>query len=335
MAILEDVEVKVILNRTGQPLVEYANPDPEAIIEAREVEKYIEAEIGAEFSIQVTLKAGFNFHLANGVNVYINIDGGTFKRYAFQRKPRHLALMSGKLLHDLVITRSTSESQHGQVSYSASYAFGSAVVDENLNLDNTMLQKELALGSIFVKIERVRSHARKVPRQRSRRELLQSQKINKNIIAKSNSNTFQVIPRTKINGPGLSTTVETRLSGKYGNVGKYKFYYRSHTALQYLGYIPTTPRPTPISEKLPAQLTGVEKIAEIKRLRAEVIKLMDSADSQRAEIQQLMQANRIQAQKLQESANLNEKLDALRAAFRSVGNIIAPAATPIPASSSV
>ena len=128
MAILEDVEVKVILNRTGQPLVEYANPDPEAIIEAREVEKYIEAEIGAEFSIQVTLKAGFNFHLANGVNVYINIDGGTFKRYAFQRKPRHLALMSGKLLHDLVITRSTSESQHGQVSYSASYAFGSAVV---------------------------------------------------------------------------------------------------------------------------------------------------------------------------------------------------------------
>ena len=97
----------------------------------------------------------------------------------------------------------------------------------------------------------------------------------------------------------------------------------------------------------------MEKIAEIKRLRvrifenflsdmadrciskAEVIKLMDSAGSQRAEIQQLMQANRIQAQKLQESANLNEKLDALRAAFRSVGNIIAPAATPIPASSSV
>ncbi|MCJ1392368.1 hypothetical protein MMC18_005235 [Xylographa bjoerkii] len=336
MAILEDVEVKIILKRSGQPLVEYDNPDPEAVTKDREVEKYVEAKTEAEFTIQIILKAGFNFHDADGVDVHVNIDGGTLKRHVFQPKPEYLTLNSGKLLQDLMFIKSTSQFKRGEEWYSTSYAFGPASVDEDLHLDKAVLQKQLvSLGSILVKIERVKSYAEKAPCQRTGKEALQNQKLDKKLIVKSISHTFQAITTARIGEPRPRTTKELRLKGKYGKVGKYKFFYRSHTALQYLGCIPTTPEPILISGRAPADLTDKEKIEEIRRLRAEAMTLNDNANSQRVDIQRLMQANQIQAQKLQESANLNEKIAALHSALGSMGNITTPVTTPIPMISSV
>ena len=80
MAVLEDVEVHIVSSRTEEDLVEYNDPDPEAAGEGREVKKFIEAISDEEFYVRVTLKTGFKYHHADGVRVYLRIDGNAVSR---------------------------------------------------------------------------------------------------------------------------------------------------------------------------------------------------------------------------------------------------------------
>ena len=75
MAVLEGVVVHVVSSRTGEKLVEYDDPDPEAAAAEREVKKFIEVVSDEEFYIRVKLKAGFSYHRATGVRIDLRIDG--------------------------------------------------------------------------------------------------------------------------------------------------------------------------------------------------------------------------------------------------------------------
>ena len=84
MAVLEDVEVHVVSSRIEKDLAEYDDPDPKAAAEGREVKKFIEAISDEEFYVRVTLKTGFNYHHADGVLLYLRIDGNAVNRYWYQ-----------------------------------------------------------------------------------------------------------------------------------------------------------------------------------------------------------------------------------------------------------
>lgn len=103
--------------------------------------------------------------------------------------------------------------------------------------------------------------------------------------------------------------------------------------LQYFGCIPTNPKP-----RDPLYLTEEQKIQEIHRFRVSsftphirqelILIFKDEAviwrrekETPRGEIQQLIQANEAQAQKLQDVSNLNGKIVALRLALGNVGKI--------------
>ena len=84
MAVLEEIEVHVVSSRSKEDLVEYDEPDAEAAAEDREVQKFVEAVSDEEFYVRVTLKAGFNYHGAHGVDVTLTIDGDAISRSWYQ-----------------------------------------------------------------------------------------------------------------------------------------------------------------------------------------------------------------------------------------------------------
>ena len=85
MAIIDNLEIYVVSTATGERLQEYGNPERDAIEGQNAVEKYIEAESNVEFSIVVVLNAGFNYHKADGVKIFVTLDGTT--RTKFYPKP--------------------------------------------------------------------------------------------------------------------------------------------------------------------------------------------------------------------------------------------------------
>ncbi|KAL8956560.1 MAG: hypothetical protein Q9193_005948, partial [Seirophora villosa] len=76
MAILNDVEVRVVTKANKQQLTEYDKPDTGATAEKACVERYIEAKTGEDFQIEVYFKEGFDCFGAWGVEVGIDIDRG-------------------------------------------------------------------------------------------------------------------------------------------------------------------------------------------------------------------------------------------------------------------
>ena len=83
MAILQYVEVKVVLSQTEQQLLEYDDPKAEAESSDYSVKKYVEVPYEAEFKVVVTLKAGFDYHLAFGVFVKLSLDGDVLRDSKF------------------------------------------------------------------------------------------------------------------------------------------------------------------------------------------------------------------------------------------------------------
>lgn len=65
---------------TSTPLVEYDDPDVDHVSRDMEVEKYIEAETGGEFYIQVKVKKGLKYHGADGFMVQYEKDEGRLVR---------------------------------------------------------------------------------------------------------------------------------------------------------------------------------------------------------------------------------------------------------------
>lgn len=76
MAIIKDIEVRVRSASSGAYLEEYDNPKGEPQDDELRCEKYIEAETDAGFSIDIILKAGFDYFGTDGVVVQLKIDDG-------------------------------------------------------------------------------------------------------------------------------------------------------------------------------------------------------------------------------------------------------------------
>lgn len=75
MAILGDIEVRIASRTTGKALDEYDKPDTVLSKDGLSIEKFIKAETGLEFHIEILVKPSFNFYGASGVQIRIDIDG--------------------------------------------------------------------------------------------------------------------------------------------------------------------------------------------------------------------------------------------------------------------
>lgn len=76
MAILMNVEARVVSKRTKQPLEEYQKSDSTVGANESFVEKYIEAKTGEDFQVEVFLKDNFICWGGWGIRFNIKIDGG-------------------------------------------------------------------------------------------------------------------------------------------------------------------------------------------------------------------------------------------------------------------
>lgn len=85
MAILKDVEVRVVSKTTGLPLAEYAKPGM-IMGSNTSVERYIEAKTGEDFQIEVFIKRSFKYSKAWGLKIAIDIDGGVVSFTGFKSK---------------------------------------------------------------------------------------------------------------------------------------------------------------------------------------------------------------------------------------------------------
>lgn len=76
MAILDGIEVLIASRTTGKALDEYDKPNTVPSKDALSVERFVKAETGLEFHVEVFVKPSFKFHRAWGIQIAINIDGG-------------------------------------------------------------------------------------------------------------------------------------------------------------------------------------------------------------------------------------------------------------------
>ena len=76
MAILEDVEVRIVCTKPRRVLDEYDNLSSIENTSSTKIEKYVEAIIGAEFQIETYLKPDFELGDADGIKITADIDGG-------------------------------------------------------------------------------------------------------------------------------------------------------------------------------------------------------------------------------------------------------------------
>ena len=129
MAILEDVEVFIKSTATGERLVEYDNPDPEDEAGSLQVEKFVEAQSEAEFQVVVNLKAGFDYHGADGVRVRLVLDGGAVRRHWYKCKSE-LVPINDKLLEDKSFSFATVSSKRGEDWIRVAFSFGKVDVGE-------------------------------------------------------------------------------------------------------------------------------------------------------------------------------------------------------------
>ncbi|KAL8709804.1 MAG: hypothetical protein Q9225_007401 [Loekoesia sp. 1 TL-2023] len=152
MAILKDVEVRVVSKATGQPLEEYDKPGSPSSADGHAVGKYIEARTGEDFRVEVFIKKGFNCFAAWGIKVGITIDGGVVDYYKtvsrFQVKRR-------KISGNPIVFDSVSHSE-GSLHSRIGFRFGSLTMNEDIDLAPHKLASQAAtLGTIKVYVERV------------------------------------------------------------------------------------------------------------------------------------------------------------------------------------
>lgn len=88
MAILNDIEVRVVTKANKQQLTEYDKPNTGAKADDACVEKYIEAKTGEDFQVEVYFKKGYKCFRAWGTQVAIDIDGGVVDYVHDIRKDR-------------------------------------------------------------------------------------------------------------------------------------------------------------------------------------------------------------------------------------------------------
>ncbi|MCJ1433775.1 hypothetical protein MMC27_003140 [Xylographa pallens] len=322
MAVLEHVEVKIISSSTGQQLKEYDDPEPETIAEdeetgSEEIKKYIEAESGEEFKIQVTLKKGFCYHGADGILIRVHIDGDALSRQYWRLRPSYVSA-STRLPTDIVEFVSSTNVKRGEEWCQMNFGFGEVIVNEDLHFDAMALHEKMRkLGSIHVKVRRATSTALVKPKAYESAKVITSSELDKKLVVKSISHTFKPGKQQIIEEPRAYEYAWNAIQGRHSAAIEYNFFYRSYRALQYLGCIPTTPEPLPLSERPPTDMTDEEKVRQIIELRAET-------NAQRDEIQQLTKANETLVKEMGETRDLNIKITTLQAALANIGTIPTP-----------
>ncbi|KAL8932412.1 MAG: hypothetical protein Q9211_006328 [Gyalolechia sp. 1 TL-2023] len=163
MAILEDVEVRVVSKGTNQPLTEYQKSGSTARLGQSFVEKYIESKDGEDFQVKVWLKKGFSCWGRWGIVVGIKIDGGVVDYFNPRSRADVLRLRDSEQPIVLDFVPSVEGSEFCRIGF----RFGSLGIDENVDLTREDLEAHAAtLGVIEVYVERVSRKRRAQPKPR-------------------------------------------------------------------------------------------------------------------------------------------------------------------------
>ena len=208
MVVLKDMEVYVVSSRSGERLVEYDNPNPDAAIRDRETEKFIEAKSDEEFYISVNLKAGFSYYAADGVKIYLNIDGAAVDCVWYAPKDVS-SIRHKKLVNDISYQFRDLPAKRGNGWVDVAFAFGKAepgrcwncfggsvpkifYPDEELHLEPAALRQQIKeVGTIVVCLARVTSRSLKHPRDRMSLDPCPVGQIDKKLIRQNISNTLK------------------------------------------------------------------------------------------------------------------------------------------------
>ncbi|KAL8696523.1 MAG: hypothetical protein Q9201_007618 [Fulgogasparrea decipioides] len=152
MAILEDIEVRVVSTASNQPLHEYDNPKRSRATRACSIEKYIEAKAGTDFHIEIYFPENFNCWAAWGVFIGIKIDGGVVDYCKVFSKAEVEELKDSG---EPVVLESVTHSEGSQQS-EIGFRFGSLTINDNMTAYQAELRSQAArLGAITINIMRV------------------------------------------------------------------------------------------------------------------------------------------------------------------------------------
>ena len=75
MAVLGDIEVRVASKTTGKAFDEYDKPKTVPPADGLSIEKFIRADTGLEFNVEILVKSSFKFYRASGIKISFDIDG--------------------------------------------------------------------------------------------------------------------------------------------------------------------------------------------------------------------------------------------------------------------
>ena len=178
MAILDGVEVRVVLSDNQEVLEEYNKPDSTVADEPHSVEKYIEAKTGQNFEVQVFIKEGFKCGPGGGIGIGIKIDGRVVS-YSQPLKNAKVEQIKKRMKPKIFESvRHTEGSLHSRIGFrfgsltigmnlpigSGSYRLNKTV-DENIDVARDVLDGQAAdLGTIRIWIDKV--DCKRLPRAR-------------------------------------------------------------------------------------------------------------------------------------------------------------------------
>ena len=164
MAILKDVEVRIVSTSTNDPFLEYDDPKAKATGDTFLVEKYIEAETGKESRISIYIKPGFELLGAHAVNIGIKTSDG---HVYFCKHYKKSMVLDGRDKGNPFIFKHVR-----YVEGNVGFAFGSLEIgerlsnslvktfliyskDEDIEIDKEAINKQAdTIGSIVVYVER-------------------------------------------------------------------------------------------------------------------------------------------------------------------------------------
>ncbi|KAL8690457.1 MAG: hypothetical protein Q9224_004404, partial [Gallowayella concinna] len=244
MAILNDIEVRVVSKSRGKPLQEYDSPKKTDAVDQHTIEKFIEATTGEDFAVEVFVKKGYTCKGAWGLRVGINIDGGVVKfAYSFSSADVKETQLAGKRL---IIFDSVPHSE-GSVHSEIGFRFGSLTIDESIDTTQEDLNTQAAtLGTIRISVQRVDRKPLSSPRPRvlSFYHPPEAFSVAKELIKDRHVGTVMQPGESKVREE-LHLKRYEHLPFKPSEYPKstFRFCYRSEMHLQLLGCIPKSAPP--------------------------------------------------------------------------------------------
>ena len=126
MTILDGIEVQIASRTTGKALAEYDKPDVLSSADNLSIEKFVKAETGLEFHVEVFVKSSFNFYQASGIQIWVNIDADRIQTCYYWSKPEVLEQQTKR--KPIVIGHKSYK--EGAQYYRAKFKFSSLKISE-------------------------------------------------------------------------------------------------------------------------------------------------------------------------------------------------------------